>query len=211
MRPYVYARVSTPQQSAAMQLDECRQLCRQRKWAAPVEWVDHAVSGTKESRRQLDEMMAAIRRGKCDVLVVYRFDRFARSTKHLVMTLDELRERGVQFVSVHEQIDTSTSTGKLAFTIFAAVAEFERELIRERVKSGLRRAKSDGVKLGRPSLIDDRICREAANSRVLGMSWYAIAAELDISRSVAQRAAQRFFERQKRPPENPVAGVSVSG
>lgn len=206
MRPYIYARVSTPQQSVAMQLAECNELCRQRKWKEPVSWVDHATSGAIERRVQLDAMMDAIRRGKCDVLVVYRFDRFARSTKHLITTLDELRTRGIEFVSVHESIDTSTPTGKLAFTIFAAVAEFERELIKERVRSSLAARKAAGQILGRPVSVSLEMGRQIAAQRELGTPWRAITTQYGVTRTTAQRAHQRFLG----APENPSRTVVVS-
>ena len=113
-------------------------------------------------------MKRLARRGKCDVVMVYRFDRFARSTQHLVNALSEFQALGVQFVSVHESIDTTTPMGKFAFTVFAAIAEFERELIRERVKSGVAHARAKGMRLGRPRAdVDPRQAAHAARAGVV--------------------------------------------
>lgn len=171
-----------------MQLDECRELCRRRKWSKPVEWCDK-VSGAKESRAQLDAMMAAIRRGKCNVVVVFRFDRFSRSLKHLVTSLDEFRALSVDFVSVHDNVDTSTPAGRLAFGIIGAVAQFQRELIGENVRSGLARAKRNGQQLGRPTVLSPDLIAQAYDLRAnMGHSWPLIAKTLHITRSSAQRA-----------------------
>ena len=149
MKAFLYARVSTGEQNEGMQLREMRELAERRGWAQEL-FVDAGYSGAKETRPELDRMMGLVRRRKCDVVLVYRFDRFARSTRHLVNALDEFRALGVQFISVHEAIDTTTPVGRMAFQIFAAIAEFERELIRERVKSGMAHAKAKGQHVGRP-------------------------------------------------------------
>ena len=107
-------------------------------------------AGAARTRPQLDEMMADIRQRKADVVLVWAFDRFARSTSHLVSTLEELQSLGVDFISYKQQIDTSTAAGKLTFTVLAAIAEFEREMIRERVKTGMVNAKKAGTKSGNP-------------------------------------------------------------
>lgn len=136
MIPFIYARVSTQQQDYQMQLDECREFCRRRDWSFPRVFCDKE-SGGKESRLELDFMMAEIRRGRCDVLVVYRFDRFSRSLKQLVNALEEFRALNVDFVSLHDNVDTSTPGGRLHFHMVAAFAQFNREMIAENVRSGL--------------------------------------------------------------------------
>jgi DNA invertase Pin-like site-specific DNA recombinase len=122
------------------------------------------------------------------MVIVYRFDRFARSTRFLVNTLEEFRILGVQFVSVHESIDTATPIGKFAFNIFAAIAEFERELIRQRVRSGVAHARSRGVRLGRPPVPLDVVRIESM--RKSGASWRKIGTALGVSHVQARRALQ---------------------
>src|SRR5215472_11958231 len=155
MRVALYARVSTTNhgQDTNLQLGELREYCDRRKWQVTAEYVDSGVSGTKEKRPQLDRLMADARRCKFDAVVVYRYDRFARSLRHLITALDEFNALGIQFASLHEGVDTSTPNGRLIFGIFASIAELERELIRDRVRSGLRNARAKGKRLGRPRVI----------------------------------------------------------
>jgi DNA invertase Pin-like site-specific DNA recombinase len=153
MRCGVYARVSTNgAQSPQMQLRELREYCRRRSWKIVCEYTDQGISGANERRPELDRMMADAKRRKFDAVVVYRYDRLARSLRHLVNALEEFRSLGIDFVSLHEGVDTSTPNGRLVFGIFATIAEFERELIRSRVRSGLATAKARGIRLGRPPL-----------------------------------------------------------
>lgn len=188
MIAFLYARVSTGEQNEGMQLREMLELCQRKNWTPEV-FTDHGVSGAKSQRPELGRMMALVRRGKCDVVMVYRFDRFARSTQHLLHALDEFRALNVQFVSVHEQIDTSTALGKVIFTVIAAIAEFERELIRERVKSGIAQARARGVRLGRPQsyVTDDEILA----LRAQGLSLRAIGQQLGLSHPSVMRALKR--------------------
>jgi DNA invertase Pin-like site-specific DNA recombinase len=151
-RAAIYARVSTRDQDPELQLDELRRVAEQRGWTVFEEYVDHGVSGAKAQRPALDQLMADARKGKLDVVAVWRFDRFARSTQHLLVALDEFRELNVDFVSLRESIDTSTHVGKMVFTLIAAVAEMEREMIRERVVAGVRRAQAAGTHCGRPKI-----------------------------------------------------------
>lgn len=148
-RVAVYARVSTRDQSCEMQLHALRQMAEQRGWIVVGEYVD-IVSGAKNRRPELDKLNKAVNRGRIDVVAVWRFDRFARSVRHLVMALDEFRARGVDFVSMEDGIDTSTPTGRFTFHVIAAVAELEREIIRERTRTGLAAAKRRGARVGRP-------------------------------------------------------------
>jgi DNA invertase Pin-like site-specific DNA recombinase len=150
IRVALYVRVSTLlAQHPEMQTAELREYCQRRGWEVVEEFTDR-ISGAKDRRPALDKLMAACRRRQVDAVVVYRYDRFARSLRQLVNALCEFNELGIQFISLHEGVDTSTANGRLIFGIFASIAEFERELIRERVRSGLQHAKSRGVKLGRP-------------------------------------------------------------
>jgi DNA invertase Pin-like site-specific DNA recombinase len=145
--------------------------------------VDVGWSGTKAKRPELDRLMGLIRQGQIDVLLLFKFDRFARSLTHLVSTLAELRERGVEFASYSEQIDTSTSTGKLMFGVLAAFGEFERDIISERVKAGLAAARKRGKTLGREKL-DEKTAIQARKLREEGQSYRQIAKALRISHGI---------------------------
>ncbi|MBC8228692.1 recombinase family protein [bacterium] len=147
----LYARVSTNEQSTEMQLSDLRRYAQQRGGDVYKEYVDEGVSGTKEKRPALDELMADGRKRLFDVVLVWRFDRFARSVKHLVDALYEFRSLGIDFISYQEAIDTSTPIGEAMFTIISAMAKLERDIIVERVKAGMRKAKEKGKRIGRPN------------------------------------------------------------
>ena len=152
VRAAIYARVSTASgQDVGLQIDELRDVANQRNYAVS-EFVDEGISGAKGERERpgLERLMSAVRSGKVDVVMVWRFDRFARSTSHLLSALDEFQTLGVDFISLRENIDTSTSLGKAVFTICSAVAELERGLLIERVRAGVARARANGTKFGRP-------------------------------------------------------------
>ena len=146
----IYARVSTDDQDVGLQLVDLRALAAQRGWNIVDEYVDEGVSGAQASRPQLDRMMQDARRGAFSVVIVWKFDRFARSTQHLLSALDEFRKLNIEFISVREALDTSTAVGKMVFTLLAAIAEFERDLIQERVRAGVKYAQSQGIHCGRP-------------------------------------------------------------
>lgn len=186
-RAAIYARVSTNNaQNPEMQLEEVRRYCGRRELTIVREYVDKGISGAKEHRPALDQLIADCRRRTVDCVVVYRYDRFARSLRQLVNALEEFRALGIDFVSLHEGVDTSTPNGRLVFGIFASIAEFERELIRDRVRSGIALAKSHGKRLGRPRVVVDR--SRVATLRKEGRSWAEICDALDISKGTAQRA-----------------------
>jgi len=149
MRAAVYARVSTFDQEPENQLRELRRYTGARGWPA-TEFVDRGVSGARESRPALDELVKAARRRRFDTVVVWRLDRLGRNLRHLIMLLDELAALGVGFVSLGEGIDTGTPAGRLQLHILGAIAEFERARIAERVRLGIARAKAQGKRLGRP-------------------------------------------------------------
>src|SRR5580692_7796874 len=153
MRVGTYARVSTKDQSCEMQMRDLRAYCAARGFTIIREYIDIGQSGAKDSRPQLNELMADARKRKFDSILVWRFDRFARSTKHLLLSLEEFRSLGIQFVSYQENIDTSSPLGQALFTIVSAVAQLERDLIRERVNAGIRHARACGKQLGRPHRI----------------------------------------------------------
>ena len=167
MIAFLYGRVSTGEQDAGMQLREMTEHAAARNWTAEV--FTDSMSGAKDRRPGLDRMMALARRRKCDVILVYKFDRFARSLSHLLRALDEFNSLNIAFVSLHDHLDTTTATGRLMFQIVGAFAEFEREIIRERVRSSLAHARAQGVRLGRPRLSVDleQIALLRAQGRVL--------------------------------------------
>jgi DNA invertase Pin-like site-specific DNA recombinase len=186
-RAAIYARVSTHHgQCPEMRTDEVRAYCRRRGWEIVGECIDTGISGSKEHRPALDSLLVDCRKRRVDAVVVYRYDRFARSLRQLVNALEEFRALGIDFVSLHEGVDTSTPDGRLVFGIFASIAEFERELIRDRVRSGLALAKSRGRQLGRLRIAVD--ASKVAFLRAQGHSWAAISSELAIGKGTAQRA-----------------------
>jgi DNA invertase Pin-like site-specific DNA recombinase len=152
-----------------MQLHELREYCKLRGWEIAEQFTDVGVSGSKNSRPGLNRLLANARRRQFDAVVVYRYDRFARSLRQLVNALAEFDALGIHFVSLHEGVDTSTPNGRLIFGIFASIAEFERELIRSRVRSGLAAARKKGKLLGRPRVFVD--AHEVFVRRKNGASW----------------------------------------
>lgn len=190
VRAAIYARVSTKagSQNPDMQLRELRDYCQRRGWEVAGEYVDAGVTGVKEQRPELDLLLAECRKRRVDAVVVYRYDRFARSLRQLVNALEEFRALGIEFVSIHEGVDTSTPNGRLVFGIFASIAEFERELIRERVRSGLAAARARGKRIGRPRKTVD--AAKIARLRASGASWRTIAAQLGVSVGTAYNVAQ---------------------
>jgi DNA invertase Pin-like site-specific DNA recombinase len=165
-------------QSCDLQLRDLRTYCAARGLEPAREYIDVGQSGAKESRPKLNKLMEDARNRKFDAIVVWRFDRFARSTKHLLMALEEFRSLGTQFISYQENIDTSSALGQALFTIVSAVAQLERDLIRERVSAGIRNAQANGKKLGRPKSVVDR--DEILELKVQGLSLRQIAAKLGV-------------------------------
>src|ERR1700739_4795988 len=164
-RVAIYARVSTTNhgQDAGMQHGEMGQFAEARGWQIAGEYTDAGVSGAKDSRPELNRLMADAHKRRFDIVCVWRFDRFARSVSHLLRALETFKALGIDFVSFSEQMDTSTPAGKMVFTVLGAVAGLERSLIVERVRAGLRNARAKGKRLGRPRVTVDaaRICRSA--------------------------------------------------
>ncbi len=190
VRAAIYARVSTlnGSQDPSMQTRELEEYCQRRGWQIHDLYVDNGVSGKKDSRPQLNRMMQDAHERRFDVVVVWRFDRFARSVSHLLRALETFNALGVQFVSLSEQVDTSTPTGKMIFTVLGAVAELERNLIVERVRAGLRHARAKGKRLGRPKKSVDRT--QIATLRAAGNSWRTISREMGVSVGTVFAAAQ---------------------
>jgi DNA invertase Pin-like site-specific DNA recombinase len=181
----LYARVSTEGQDPEVQLVALRAHTAQRDWQVVEEFVDRGVSGATERRRALDRLMKAAWAGQFQVVLVWRFDRFARSVKHLVAALETFRSLHVGFVSLQEQLDTATPIGQAMFTIIGAMAQLERDIIRERVKAGLERAKARGIRLGRPRV--PVAAGDLVTLRAQGLSTGEIARRFHCSRSTVRR------------------------
>ena len=188
----IYARVSTLNggQDPTMQTRELEEYCQRRGWEVFDCYIDNGVSGKKDSRPQLNRMMQDAHERRFSVVVVWRFDRFARSVSHLLRALETFNALGVQFVSLSEQVDTSTPTGKMVFTVLGAVAELERNLIVERVRAGLRHARAKGKRLGRPKKLVD--AAQIISLRAAGNSWRTIAKRMGVSVGTVFAAAQRI-------------------
>ncbi len=169
MRIGIYARVSTKDQSCELQVRDPRAYCTARGFDLVREYVDVGQSGVKDSRPELNILMDDARKRQFDAIVVWRFDRFARSTKHLLSALEEFRSLGIQFISYQENIDTSSALGQALFTIVSAVAQLERDLIRERITAWIRNARTNGKKLGRPmrTVDQDQILQMRAEGQSL--------------------------------------------
>jgi len=189
VRAGLYARVSTLNgQDPEMQLNELREYALRRGWDVLGEYVDTGISGTKDSRPELNRLMGDAHKRRIDVVCVWKFDRFARSTSHLLRALETFGALGIEFCSLSEQLDTSTPAGRMVFTVLGAVAELERSLIAERVRAGLRNARAKGTRLGRP-------CAQVSNSEIRnlldnGVPMAEIGKQLGVSAATVCRRAQ---------------------
>lgn len=185
-RCLIYARVSTKQQTTENQLPPLRKFAKDRGWKVVKEMIDHGYSGTTATRPQLTEVMNLARRREFDVLLVYALDRFGRSVKHLVNALDEFNELGIDFCAYNQNIDTTTASGKLFFTMISGFAEFEAAIIKERVLAGLVRARAEGKQLGRPRTV--QLDHQAVKKLRKTHSIRQIARQLGISRMAVHRS-----------------------
>jgi DNA invertase Pin-like site-specific DNA recombinase len=189
-RVAIYARVSTQNhgQDVSMQTRELEQFAKARGWQIVGQYLDAGVSGAKDSRPELNRLMGHAHKRKFDVVVVWKFDRFARPVSHLLRALETFSALGIAFVSLSEQMDTTTPAGKMVFTVLGAVAELERSLIAERVRAGLRNARAKGKTLGRPRTMVD--ANAVGRLRNQGVTWRAIAKQLGVGIGIVHRAAQ---------------------
>ena len=206
MRVALYSRVSTlTLQDPELQARELREYAQLRGWQVVREYVDRGASGSKDSRPALNELLADVHQRKCDVVLVWKLDRLGRSLRHLVNTLAELEARGVAFVSLRDNLDLSTPSGRLMFNVIGAMAEFERALIQERVKAGLRNARAKGKRLGRPKVAANG--RQVAALRKAGRSWSEVCEITGLSRGTAQRV---YYAQKSAPslPKNPPGPIS---
>jgi DNA invertase Pin-like site-specific DNA recombinase len=202
-RAALYARVSTEAQTTDNQVLELRDYASRHGWTI-TEYIDHGVSGAKESRPALDCLMADARRRQFDLVLVWRLDRFGRSLRHIVTALDELHARGVSFVSLGEGIDLSTPAGKLQLHILAALAEFERGRIRERIHAGLSRAKSQGKRLGRkPAIHPASAARDLVAD--LSLSGAEVARRLGVAKETVNRLRRELRDQQPSQATEPAS------
>src|ERR1700693_780275 len=206
MRIGIYARVSTKDQSCELQVRDLRTYCTARGFDLVKEYVDVGQSGAKDSRPELNKLMDDARKRQFDSVICWRFDRFARSTKHLLTALEEFRSLGIQFISYQENIDTSSALGQALFTIVSAVAQLERDLMRERVTAGIRNARANGKKLGRPMRTVDpaRILEMRAEGQTLeqiaenlGVGYGTVRARLQnaLAKNPGEKRPQKRLEK----------------
>lgn len=204
----IYARVSTAggHQDPEMQLRELQEYAERRGWQIVETYTDAGVSGSRESRPALNRLMADAYQRRFDAVLVWKLDRFGRSLRHLVNALAEFEALGIAFVSLRDNLDLSTPSGRLMFQIIGAMAEFERALIKERVRAGLRNARAKGKRLGRPSAEID--LREIFDLRASGASLREISKKLGIGVTTAHRIVQQL--REHRPDADWVESRTVS-
>jgi DNA invertase Pin-like site-specific DNA recombinase len=202
MKVALYARISTTNhgQDVNLQLRELREYCQRRNLEITREYADSA-SGAKDSRPELNRLMVDAKHRRFDAVCVWKLDRFGRSVRHLVNALADLESLGVSFISLKDNLDLSTPSGRLMFQIIGAMAEFERALIQERVRAGLRNARAKGKRLGRPRVIVD--LATIARLRAQGLSWAKIAAQLEVGEGTVYRLAHA-------PAKNPIGSAPVS-
>jgi DNA invertase Pin-like site-specific DNA recombinase len=188
-RAAIYGRVSTTNhgQDVTVQTRDLEQFAQARGWQLADSYLDVGISGSKDRRPELDRLMRDAHARKFDVVIVWKFDRFARSVSHLLRALETFNALGISFVSLSEQMDTTTPAGKMVFTVLGAVAELERSLIVERVRAGLRNARAKGKRLGRPSKVVD--ASTVTRLRGQGVTWRAIAKQLGVGVGTLYRVA----------------------
>lgn len=187
MKVAIYARVSTADQSPDLQTHDLVDYCDRRGWKVYAHYVDRGVSGAKDTRPELDELMRHATAKRFDAVLVWKFDRFARSSSHLLEALRHFQSLGIEFISVTEGIDTTTAMGKMVFTFLGAIAEFERSLIIERTRAGVARAKANGVRLGRPRVGFDPDVLIAMRAEVPPKSYRQIAMATGLSLGLVHR------------------------
>jgi len=180
-RVIIYARVSTKEQNVDMQLSDLKSYAELRKLRVVEVYIDYA-SGAKSDRVNYQKLFNDVRKRKTDVVLVWKFDRFARSTKELINALEEFNSLGVDFISYKENVDTSTPAGKILFTMISAFAEFERSIIRERVIAGMEKAKARGARIGRPK-IPPFTKQKVIMLKERGLTYKEIIKQVKISKS----------------------------
>lgn len=202
MKVGLYGRTSTSDkgQDIELQLKDLRTYAQAREWKIFDEYKDVGQSGSKERRPELDRLLNDAKKRRIDGILVWKLDRFGRSLKSLVTTLEELKDLGIQFASYTENLDFSTPAGRAMANLIGVFAEFERDLIRERVKAGLQNAKSKGMRLGRRSKIDTELLETVRHMRDRGMSLGQIAKAVRVSKTLVHKTLkiprQQILENQ---------------
>jgi DNA invertase Pin-like site-specific DNA recombinase len=189
-RVAIYTRVSTTDQSTKAQEKELKEYAAHRGWAITRQYSD-TISGAKESRPGLDQLMADCKKRRLDIVLVWKFDRFARSVSHLLRALETFEDLGIEFISLSEQIDTSTAAGRMIYTVLGAVSALERSLIAERVRLGIQNARREGKQLGRPpirKLTKDEVKRVRADRATGKFSLRRLATKYRTSLWAMQQA-----------------------
>jgi DNA invertase Pin-like site-specific DNA recombinase len=191
MKVALYTRVSTQDQSVEMQTSDLRRYCDQRGFEVYKEYSDQGVSGTKDKRPALDELMNDAKKKQFDAVICWRFDRFARSTKHLITALEEFRHLNIDFISYQENMDTSSPLGKAIFTIVSAISELERNIILERIRAGLKRARENGKILGRPKRLDLDLKELKRMRNEEKLSYRQIAKKVGVSSALVYKTLRK--------------------
>src|SRR5215467_1932411 len=202
MRTALYLRVSTIHQKPDLQTDSLRRYARRAGLEIVAEYLDVAISGRKEGRPQLQALMRAARHHEFACVLVWKFDRFARSVAHLLKALEEFHHLGIRFISVQDQVDTESPMGKAMFTVIGAMAELESALISERVKAGMEAARVRGKRLGRPTTPARFVTRIAEHAGTTDMSIRQIqdALQGNVSKSVVGEIVKRVREQSQKVP-----------
>ena len=182
----IYARVSTDKQKVDMQLRELRDFIKRSGWTVYDEFIDQGYTGSNTRRPAFKDLMHEASKRKFDILLVWKLDRLSRSLKDLINTLDELGHLDIHFISYDNNLDTTTPTGKLVFQIIGAVAEFEKDIIRERVVAGLANARQKGKRLGRPT-IHNSVMEKAKELRKQGLSFRKIEKQLGLGEGTIRK------------------------
>ncbi len=204
----IYGRVSTSdKQNIEMQMTELREYAKSRGWEI-YEYTDIGVSGAKDSRPSLNRLMADVKARKIDIVLCWKLDRLSRSLKHLLMTLDEFNALSVGFVSLKDAIDLTTPTGKLLFTLVGAFAEFERSILKDRVKSGLAHARAKGVKLGRKPIAPAYLKRIIDLHEREGLPIRKIADRVDLSHGAVFIAIKKYKQGEINREGMPVSNAA---
>ena len=197
----LYLRVSTIDQNPENQLQDLRQLAAQRGFEIVQEFTDHGFSGARVKRPGLDQLLSAAKRGQFEVVLIWACDRLARSTRHFLELLDEFARLNIELISVHENLDTGGALGRAIVIILAAIAELERNLIRERVKAGMRRAKLEGRHIGRRPIPVDQAA--ILHDRACGRSLTEMAKSHHISRALVSKILRQAASHERSPQPAP--------
>lgn len=209
-RVALYTRVSTTEQRPEVQLDPLRTYAAARGFEVVEEYTDHGFSGAKARRPALDRLLADARRRRFDAVACVKLDRLARSVHHLTAMGQELSALGVDLIVLDQAIDTSTPAGKLLFHVLGSIAEFERDLIRERTCAGLAAARRRGARIGRPRSIRGPDTYTLERRLREGASLGQIAREMGVAKTTVARAAERLGVRSRLATDDAIAAIALT-